>query len=330
MAVTSVNDKLEIAPPPDILQEKTRINALHQVYSAYNSIEQNSKLNINSLCSTSEQIINELMSNRGKLLVQMTDLRLYDDYTFAHSVNVAALSTMIGIMEHLSKQDLMNLTLGALLHDIGKMDIPSKILNKPVSLNDEEFTIIRSHPNNGKTRLLKINDSSIDVSVLAAIAAQHHEHFDGNGYPQKLHGGQINHLSRIVAIADVYDALTSQRAYKKAYHPSIAYKIMTKCSGKQFDKRLLRLFFDHVALYPVGTVVETASGYGIVSKVKEGRTRYPELILFADSNDNLLPEFQTIKTEKIGIDFIVKAMDSQRLQLLINRNKFDPASLLAN
>ena len=105
---------------------------------------------------------------------------------------------------------------------------------------------------------------------------------------------------------------------------------MTKCSEKQFDKRLLRLFFDHVALYPVGTVVETASGYGIVSKVKEGRTRYPELILFADSNDNLLPEFQTIKTEKMGIDFIVKAMDSQRLQLLINRNKFDPASLLAN
>lgn len=323
VTITSLDPDIPLAPPEDIIKEETRVTAIHQVFDTYCRLQQD----IPPLLSTSESILADLIQ-KPENLVQITDIRLYDDYTFAHSVNVAALSAMLGLLCHYSKKDLMTLTAGALLHDIGKLDVPPKILNKTTALSDEEFTLIRHHPEWGYQRLCKIQDNNLNMKNIANIAYQHHEHLDGHGYPNHLVGEQISEFARIVAITDVYDALTTQRPYKKAYSPHIAYKIMTKCSGKQFEPLLLDLFFNHVALFPIGTVLKTALGYAIVKSTTIGMTQYPKVILFADSNRRLLNTPVTMEVSQQEPGFIESVLDGSELTTLCFHMKFNPAVLL--
>lgn len=329
VTITSLDPNLPLPPPEDIVKEETRVTAIHQVFDTYSRLQQKPQVEISPLVSVSESIIADLIDNPENL-VQMTDIRLYDDYTFTHSVNVAALSAMLGILCHLPKQDILTLTTGGLLHDIGKLDIPKKILNKTTALNQEEFQTIRQHPLCGYNRLVRIHDSRLNIAAIADIAYQHHEHLDGHGYPRHLRGKEISDFSRIVSIADVYDALTTQRPYKKAYAPHIAYKIMTKCSGKQFDPALLALFFNHVAIYPTGTVLKTAMGYGIVKSMKIGMTRYPRLLLFADNNLHLFSTPMVIEVAEQEPDFILTTVDGSELAALCMQLRFNPTSLLAH
>lgn len=325
--ITSLDPNLALEPPEDIIKEETRVTAIHQVFDTYFRLQQDDNLDIPPLLSTSESIIEDLIRNPDNL-VQITDIRLYDDYTFSHSVNVAALSAMLGLLCHYSKQDLMTLTAGALLHDIGKLDVSRQILNKTTALSDDELKLIRHHPEWGYQRLCNIQNHALNIKAIANVAYQHHEHIDGHGYPNHLVGDQISEFARIVAIADVYDALTTQRPYKKAYSPHIAYKIMTKCSGKQFDPLILSLFFDHVALFPVGTVLKTTLGFGIVKSTIIGMTRYPRIILFADSNKHLLNTPVAIEVSQQEPDFIESVVDGSELTALCYHLKFNPSTLL--
>lgn len=327
VTITSLDPDFPLAPPEDIIKEETRVTAIHQVFDTYCRLQQNDQLDIPPLLSTSESIIEDLIQ-KPENLVQITDIRLYDDYTFAHSVNVAALSAMLGLLCHYSKKDLMTLTAGALLHDIGKLDVSLKILNKTTALSDDEFTLIRHHPEWGYLRLINTKDSNLNMKAIADIAYQHHEHLDGHGYPNHLVEEQISEFARIVAITDVYDALTTQRPYKKAYSPHIAYKIMTKCSGKQFDPLLLDLFFNHVALFPVGTVLRTSLGFAIVKSTTIGMTRYPKVILFTDSNRRLLDTPVTLEVSQQEPGFIESILDGSELTALCYHLKYNPSVLL--
>ena len=141
-------------------------------------------------------------------------------------------------------------------------------------------------------------------------------------------GNQIHRFSRIVAIADVYDALTSVRAYKPAYRPHIAYKIMTKCSPGQFDERLLKLFFDTVAIYPVGTVLKTTMGYAVVKKVEYGQTRTPTVCVFGDLSGDALAHPYTVNLSKCPPDTITGVLEEMDLTPLMFRMHVDPAQFL--
>lgn len=325
--VTALDPNIHLLPPKDVVQEETRINAIHRVFNAFQDIERFDNCNLDMLHNTSESIVADLLSQRDNL-VQITDIRLHDDYTFSHSVNVAILSTMLGSLCHLSKKELTELTLGGLLHDIGKLIVPAKILNKPSSLNDQEFRIVHQHPEAGRIKLSELKTPS--APVLAMIAVQHHEHIDGRGYPNQLIGHQIHRLARITAIADVYDALTSQRAYKKAYKPYTAYRIMTNCSPGQFDEELLQLFFDNVALYPVGTVLKTDMGYAIVKKVQFGLTRTPVICIFTDNNAQLLSYPVDVDLIDCQPGTIEHVIEDQALYTLLFKLKIDPAMYLTD
>ncbi len=164
--------------------------------------------------------------------------------------------------------------------------------------------------------------------MLATIAEQHHERLDGTGYPANIMGNQLHKFSRITAIADVYDALTSQRAYKRPYKPYTAYRIMRYCSDGQFDMDLLELFFDNVAIYPVGTIMKLKTGYAIVKQVKFGFTRTPIVTLFADVNGNLLRRSVDIDLSDCSSDTLERILEVQEQYSLIMKWKFDPTSLL--
>lgn len=326
LMVTSWNENLSLLPPEDILQEKTRIKAISDVCQVFEELYTSDHLNIDLLHNTAESIIFDLISNRNNLS-QITDVRLHDSYTFSHSVNVAVLTAMIGSFCHYSKQNLIDLTLGALMHDIGKISVPEHILQKPYPLNKEENLIIRKHPEAGFDKLKQAKNFSENV---LSIVSQHHERCDGSGYPEHLFGKDIHRFARIVAIADVYDALTSNRPYKRAYRPDVAYKIMTKCSPGEFDPELLSLFFANVAVYPIGTILKTTLGYGIVKEVEFGYSLTPIVSIFTDTQNNPVGKPTIVNLKEFHENPIEFVLDDREILNFITLRGIDPAIYLTD
>lgn len=323
--VTSLSSNFQLQPPPDIVEERTRVQAVDNVAETFREAEENGRFDMTRLEKCADFLVRDIMAKK-KNLVQITDIRLHDSYTFSHSVNVAVLSTMLGDLCGYSKRKLQIITLGGLLHDIGKLAVPTPILNKSGSLTAGEFKIIRRHPSEGR-KILKELTSPI-ASILAIIAVQHHEHLDGSGYPYHVRGKSIHPYSRITAIADVYDALTSVRPYKRAYKPNVVYRMMMQNSPGHFDMDRLRLFFDNVAIYPVGTVMKTQLGYAIVKKVVFGHTLAPVVIVFADKNGNLLKKPFGVNLAHCRRDAIHYVMDDVELLNFIRHTGIDPAVFL--
>ncbi len=328
IAVTSLDPQFKIMPPEDIVQEKTRINAINKVYDAFEDVRQHEQFDPDMMGDISENILFDIINRRDNL-VQLTDIRLHDTYTFGHSVNVAILSAMLGLLCHLPKNELLLLTLGALLHDLGKINIPGDILTKPSGLSDDEFSIVKMHPLKGAERIHNMEHHLPHPVILAAIASEHHEHIDGTGYPRGLKGDKIHPYAKIVAIADVYDALTSERPYKKAYTPNIAHNIMTRLNRGQFDPDLLQLFFNNVAIYPEGTILKTDFGYGIVKHCEFGHTETPTIVVFADLEGHVIsPETIDLGQTEQGSKAIQIVIADNELRHFIHRLSIDPSVYL--
>ncbi len=325
LSVMSSDPNAPVAPPDDVLEENTRADAIHKIYDTFHHLEETGELDPAALTATAESILTNALQNRENL-VQLTDIRMHDDYTFGHSVNVALLSAILGSLCDLSGSDLFTLVMGGLLHDIGKLIIPPEILTKSEQLSSRDLYIIRMHPEAGRIKLNTL--SSPNAQMLATIAGQHHEHIDGRGYPDHLVNDQIHRFSRIVAIADVYDALTSARAYKPAYRPHIAYKIMTKCSPGQFDEKLLQRFFDNVAIYPVGTVLKTTMGYAIVKEARFGYTQTPTVCVFGTLAGDALERPFTINLSKCAPDTIISVLEEVEHVQLMFRMRVNPSQFL--
>ena len=327
VTVTSENPNFQLEPPEDIVQETTRVDAIQKVYDAFQSVEESGRLNADTMQDVSDRILFDVLQHKENL-VQLTDIRLHDTYTFAHSVNVAILSAMLGMLCRYSKKDLQLLTLGALLHDLGKVGVPSEILNKTSRLDTNEFDVIKGHPLAGSFRIHEMEHMLPSPSILAAVASQHHEHVDGRGYPRGLAGDQIHRFAKIVAIADVYDALTSERPYKKAYTPSVTHNIMVNVNIGQFDPDLLSLFFNNVAIYPVGTIVKTSHGIGIVKSCEFGHTETPEVVVFADKEGQLLKNPETYDFSEEGPKAIEGVINDNELRHFVHVLAIDPSIYL--
>ena len=329
VTVTSSDLNFKLLPPEDVIQESTRINAISKIFDTFESVEETGQMDVDTLQKISEGIIFDII-DRKENLVQLTDIRLHDTYTFAHSVNVAVLSAMLGLLCHYTKKELLLLTLGALLHDLGKINTPLTILTKATRLKPEEFDLIKLHPLDGAKRIMAMDYQLPSPAVLASIAAEHHEHINGKGYPRGLMGENIHRYAKIVAIADVYDALTSERPYKKAYTPNIAYNIMVHVNQGQFDTDLLKLFFNNVSIYPVGTVLKTTHGYSIVKDCIFGKTQTPTIVVFADLKGNILPSPITIdlNEDPAGNQAIKMVLTDNELRHFIQEINIDPSIYL--
>lgn len=223
----------------------------------------------NSIDSLSEELIEEILNNKNVLL-SLIDIKSMDNYTYAHCVNVAVISLVIGISLNLSKRNLKYLCMGALLHDIGKAFIPKEILQKPSKLTDAEFNIIKQHPKKGYDFVNSIYDFSSHIKL---IILQHHEKIDGLGYPNSLQSEKITLLARIVAVSDVYDALTSDRPYKRALSPNNALEYLMSNVGTTFDFNIVNVFSKVIIPYPSGTIVSLSNGD--IGIVKETLPNFP-------------------------------------------------------
>lgn len=265
---------------PEILQEEMRISSVGEVKKTFSRCKAGENNEISGLQQVVGTILDEVMTNRN-VMIQLTDIRLYDDYTFAHSVNVCVLSMMLGAALGYSKPKLQEVGMGALLHDIGKTLLPPALLNKPGKLTAEEMQTIQTHAMAGFEILRR--ERSLPVTA-AHVALAHHEKLDGSGYPQQLKDEQIPEYSRIVAIADIYDAITSDRPYRQAFLPHEAYNMMMEMSGLHLDPIMLASFFQLVCIYPVGSLVELDSGeFAVVTGVYVGMPFRPRLKVFTNA-----------------------------------------------
>ena len=212
-------------------------------------------------------------------LTSLARLKSFDDYTFAHCVNVCILSLALGKQMGLERADLEDLGTGAILHDIGKMLVPDEVLNKPGKLTDEEFAIMKRHAELGGDMLsgARINEAAM------LVATQHHERYDGSGYHKGLARDGIHIFARIAAVADVYDAMTSQRVYQKGLVPEEALKRLYLMRGTHFQPEIVERLIRCLGIYPIGTFVELNTGeLAVVKMVNRSHPMQPRIQLLSD------------------------------------------------
>lgn len=189
----------------------------------------------------------------------LSNIKNYDEYTFNHSVNVCIIAIEFGKNLGLSKKQIGELGVAALFHDYGKLAIPREILNKPGRFEPSEWEVMKSHPLKAvKTLLSTKGFEELDIKKMIA-AFEHHRNYDCTGYPQTGIKKSLNFYSKVVAIADAYDAMTTNRVYQRALLPTAALQILLEHSGTKFDPILVKAFINTVGLYPVGTVVRLQS-----------------------------------------------------------------------
>ncbi|EHQ88477.1 HD-GYP domain-containing protein [Desulfosporosinus youngiae] len=203
-----------------------------------------------------QQMVNDLLAS-SDILGNLTEIQGYDNYTFHHSINTSMLGLILGIASGYSEQKLIELGMGILMHDIGKILIPESILNKKTPLTVEEFEEIKLHTVKGFEILRKNNDFSL---LSSHIAFQHQEKWNGSGYPRGLKGNEIHEYGRLTAVADVYEALTSKRVYRNAIEPNEAFEYIISQSNSHFCPTTLEVFKKHIAVYPSGSGILLSNG----------------------------------------------------------------------
>lgn len=226
--------------------------------------------------SVAKKIVEQIL-DKNALSLDMTDLRCFDGYTYAHSVNVAVIACVIGFGLKMNEESLEQLVMAGLLHDLGKLVIPTEILNKPARLTNEEYEIMKNHSRISYEIIKERWDISAQVK---AAVLYHHENVDGSGYPDGIEGGDMTIFTKILHVADVYDALVSKRPYKNPYSPYEACEYLMGAGGIMFEPKVVEALLLYVPFYPKGTQVKLSDGReGIIMENAGKRNLRPLLRL---------------------------------------------------
>jgi len=268
------------------------------------------------------ELANNIVENHDASM-WLTQLKSRDEYTAIHSLNVCVLSLTFGRALKLSKDELNELGLGALLHDIGKMRVPLKVLNKPGKLTNDEFEVMKSHPGMGYDLLR--NDKSLSAEVLT-IVRNHHERLNGQGYPDNLSDKNISYFTKIVSITDVYDAITSDRVYHDGMTPHEALKRLYEWMPNNFDKELIQTFIRTIGIYPVGSVVELKTGHiGLVVKLNESHRLKPVVMLIMNRDKEYYPRRKLVNLassiwdKKAGKPEVKRILDAKEFNIDVKK-----------
>lgn len=301
--------------PEEVIREETRKDAVEAVYKTMTTLMDQPlvkrRTSLPDFGSTFQKVFREIitdLSGRRDVLVNLSHLHVLDGYFFHHAVNVAVLAGVIGLAKGYNQQQLMELGIGALLFDIGMTQVPKELWSRNIELNAEERKRLQYHSEEG----FNILRGQHNISVVSAhCALQHHERFDGSGYPRQLSDHNIHEYARIVAIADVYDALVSPRPFRNSYSPSDATEFLFATGNSYFDLDLLRLFLQHVAIYPIASTVQLNTGQvGVVSKVNAQAVNRPTVRILLESDGSAVSspyEINLYDKERINVT-IVKSL----------------------
>ena len=236
------------------------------------------------------EIVNEIVSDtifNKEILHNLQNISIYDDYTLNHSINMMLLSIVIAYDSGFSMGEIKKLALGCIFHDIGKTFIPIEIINKPGKLTDEEFDLVKTHSEKGYRFLTDYTDLH---AVSRNISLNHHEREDGLGYPRGLKGDEIHKFSKIASICDVFDALTSDRPYRRALPLHEAMEYLLASGGNQFSIDLIRTFSESINIYVKDTLVRLSDGReGIIYEANQGFNTRPKIKIYGDEGKEVTP-----------------------------------------
>ena len=284
--------------------------ARSHVKDIFRGLRLSQEINVEQTQATVDHCVDSILKNPDALM-WLSRIRAENEYTAEHSLNVCILAVAFGRHLGMSKTELKDLGVSALLHDVGKMRVPEEVLNKPAALTDRELSLMRSHTVHGRNLLMstpRLYQGAIDV------AYSHHERLDGKGYPRKIGADKINRFTRIVSIVDAFDAMTADRCYSKALSSTEALRIIYNLRGTQFDEDLVVSFIESVGLYPPGTIVELHNGLiGIVLRTHPEKRHLPDIRLLLDMNHDPLEvedtlELSAMDAGELGKQYFVKTV----------------------
>ena len=249
------------------------------------------------------------ISRNPEAFLSLSRLKTKDNYTYLHSVAVCGLMIALGRQMGLDQSLMKNLGMAGLLHDVGKMMIPDDVLNKPGRLTDDEFNVVKNHPQRG-WEILKESPGVCDMAL--DVCLHHHERVDGKGYPNKLSGDALSLYARMGAVCDVYDAITSIRCYKSNWEPADAIRKMAEWQEGHFDSTVFHAFVKTIGIYPSGTLIKLKSTrLAVVMEQSSKSLITPIVKVFFSTKENapLLPEIIDLSK---STDTIANAEDPQK------------------
>lgn len=248
---------------------------------------------------TVEQLLEGVLAQPGASLLLST-LKTHDGYTFFHSINTCLLALTIGQGIGLNHEQLLQLGLGALLHDLGKIRVPTEIIQHPGRLDATQWSEIQRHPHEGAQAILA--GSGDGQEIAARVALEHHAQFDLGGYPQIPGKEKLHLFSRITSVCDVYDALTTRRSYKRALAPASALKLVVEASGTKLDPDLVQVLVGILGIFPAGSLLRLDTGeVGIVVSPRvDDQPMVVANVLAADGSAIPEPEGQRIEFDRVA------------------------------
>lgn len=306
-------------------------NAVSITKAVLNKIESGERINLKQSKRIIGTLTDQIMHEESKsILLGMTTIKDYDNYTYNHSVNVSILALAFGYKLKLPKAFLSVLGLAALFHDIGKIRIPKDVLNKPSTLTAGDWELIKRHPEWGAISILNMKGIN-EVSMNLAISAfEHHINYDSSGYPILKHQIEPELFSKIIAIVDQYDAMTSSRVYSRIpMAPDKALMQMVAGSGTKLDPHLLKQFILMVGVYPIGTLVlldNNELGLVFENNTDQSLSDRPRVLLIADSagirTDNIVVNLMDMDEDGNYIRSIVKTLDANQYGINLSEYLF--------
>lgn len=301
-AIPTAKPVPRVSMEEEIVQaRKVHGKAAQAVTSMFREARMGKALQLDEIATLVDDISMSITRNPEAFL-SLSRLKNKDNYTYLHSVAVCALMIALGKQMNLDQALMKDLGMAGLMHDVGKMMIPDEILNKPDRLSDEEFKIVKNHPQQG----WEILKGSTGVCEMALDVCQHHhERVDGAGYPHKLSGEALSLFARMGAVCDVYDAITSNRCYKIGWEPAEAIRKMAEWQEGQFDHAVFHAFVKTIGIYPSGTLLKLKSTrlavviqqsekslltpvVKVFFSTKANAPLQPEIIDLAQSTDSIL------------------------------------------
>jgi len=288
----------------DVISEENRREAMGILEKSMRAVRLGKNLDGLELKKIISKIVEEIMFKKD-ILMSMMDMRSFDNQIFAHSVNVCVLSVVLGKAMFLDHEKLETLAIGAILHDIGKVQMDLKLFTETANLTPEERELLKMHTTLGFEELRKRKDLSL---VIAHIAFQHHEHMNGTGYPRNLKEGEIHPLAQIVAIADLYDRFTSDYSDVKRIMPYEACEILMGLAGTLYPLEMVRLFLKNIAAYPTGVTVRLNTGeIGVVVDQNLSMPARPVVRVFDESEfgQNAIKEYNMVEKRTVFIQEVI-------------------------
>ena len=267
-----------------IAAKKLHTKTKEAVVSLFKDVRMGNALKLDGAVSLVDELNQSIIRNPSALIC-LSRLKTADNYTYLHSVSVCVLMIALGRQLGMKDDMLKQAGIAGLLHDIGKVFIPDEVLNKPGKLTDEEFNIVKMHPVKGWEFL---KDSGEVSDLILDVCRHHHERVDGMGYPDKLSGEALTLFARMGAVCDVYDAITSNRSYKKGWEPVESIRKMAEWNNGHFDEVVFHAFVKTVGIYPTGTLLKLKSGrLGVVTDQSKKSLVMPIVKVFFSTRSNV-------------------------------------------